>query len=216
MPSKRKIAIEAAGTQPLCGRMTWTTALLLGALAACGQSSAQQRGPEKADIGGPEVAVTYDLERAQIANAGCGCFWLQGGSVEFAMPFYRGLGVAASFGGEHAWNIQPGANLSKLTYLAGPRYTFGGAGLHAPHLFGEALFGGAHGFDSIFPSSGGVTPTANSYAMQFGGGMDLGLSSGFGLRAFEVDYVRTALPNNGSNTQNDLRLAFGLSYSFKR
>jgi hypothetical protein len=38
------------------------------------------------------------------------------------------------------------------------------------------------------------------------------LSRGFGVRAFEVDYLRTSLPNNASNSQNDLRIAFGLTY----
>jgi hypothetical protein len=28
----------------------------------------------------------------------------------------------------------------------------------------------------------------------------------------EADYVRTWLPNNGSNSQNDLRLSFGIAY----
>jgi hypothetical protein len=48
--------------------------------------------------------------------------------------------------------------------------------------------------------------------MQLGGGVDVALSRGFGVRAIEVDYVRTSLPNNASNTQNDLKIAFGVTY----
>ena len=216
MPSKKKIAIDAIATQPLRGRMTWIAALLLGTMAASAQMSAQARPPDKPRFDAPEIAVTYDLERAKIANIGCGCFWLQGGSVDLSVPLYKGLGVAGRFGGGDASNIKPGVNLSEFSYLAGPRYTFGGSRWHGTEMFGEALFGGAHGFNSIFPTGGGVASTANSYAMQFGGGLDVRLSKSFGLRAFELDYVRTALPNNGTNTQNDLRLAFGLSYSFNR
>jgi outer membrane immunogenic protein len=161
----------------------------------------------------PQVAVTYVLERAQIATVGCDCFWLQGGSGEFAMPVSHGFSVAANVTGGHASNIQPGVDLSKLTYVAGPRFTFNASRLvksHRSQIFGEALFGGAHGFDSVFPAAGAPTPTANSFAMQIGGGLDVSLPKHFGLRVLDIDYVRTSLPNNGSNTQDDLRLGFGL------
>jgi outer membrane immunogenic protein len=212
MPSKRRIAMMAIGTQRLSGRMTWIAALLLGVTAASGQAIAQQQqqAPAKFHFGAPTVAVTYDFERAKVTNVSCGCFWLNGGSVDMAVPFYRGLSVAGSIGGDHATS-NPGGGLSKISYTAGPRYTLG-----APHtrIFGEALFGGTHGFDGTFPAVGAVPSSANSYAMQIGGGVDLLIHGGFGMRAFEVDYVRTALPNNGSNSQNDLRIAFGLTYHF--
>jgi peptidoglycan-associated lipoprotein len=105
-------------------------------------------------------------------------------------------------------------NLGKISYLAGPRYTI--ARTSRVRIFAEGLFGGAHGFDSFFPSSGGLVPTANSFAMQFGGGMDVALRDGFGIRAIELDYVRTGLPNNDANSQNDLRIAFGVSYQFNK
>jgi outer membrane immunogenic protein len=211
MPSTREIAIVAIRTQRLGGRMTWTAALLLGVMAASGQAVAQQQQtPSKFHFGAPSVAVTYDFERAKVSNVSCGCFWLKGGSADLAVPFYRGLSVAGSIGGDHATG-NPGGGLSKISYMAGPRYTFG---VPSTRIFGEALFGGVHAFDGTFPATGAVPSSANSYAMQIGGGLDLMLHGGFALRAFEVDYVRTALPNNGSNTQNDLRLAFGLSYHF--
>jgi hypothetical protein len=198
-------------------RMMLVAALLFGVLVP-GKVVAQQSA-NGFHFGGPVVAVTYDLERAKVANTNCGCFWLNGGSAEVAVPFYRGLGIVGSIGGGHASSSNPGAGLSKISYFFGPRYTIDTAHLgmtHGPQIFGQALFGGAHGFDSVFPaSSTAVTSSANSYAMEFGGGVDFLLHHGFGVRAFEIDYVRTALPNNGSNTQNDLRLAFGVSYHFR-
>ncbi len=192
----------------------WTAALLLGALACSVHLVAQERVQSGLHFGGPTVAVTYDLERAKIVGTGSGGFWLQGAGADIAVPFYKGLSLAGSIGGEHASNIQPGIGLSKIAYLVGPRYTL--ADRRRVQLFGEGLFGAAHGFDSLFPSSTKVTLTANSYAMQLGGGVDIAMRGGVGLRALEVDYVRTGLPNNGDSSQNDLRLAFGLSYQFRR
>jgi hypothetical protein len=34
------------------------------------------------------------------------------------------------------------------------------------------------------------------------------------VRLLEADYVRTQLPNNYSQSQNDVRLAFGVTYHF--
>lgn len=68
----------------------------------------------------------------------------------------------------------------------------------------------------MFPTTSGTTATANSFAYQLGGGYDLALVRGFGLRVVEVDYFHSALPNNGSGTQNDIRLAFGVSYHIGR
>jgi hypothetical protein len=52
--------------------------------------------------------------------------------------------------------------------------------------------------------------------MQTGGGFNLLLSKSFGLRLLQVDYARTTLPNNASNTENDLRLAFGVIWRIGR
>jgi len=124
-----------------------------------------------------------------------------------------------SLGGAHASNITPGVDLSKFTYVFGPRYTYDISRYssiatrgHSTHLFGEALFGGTHAFSSSFPSPGSAVTSANSFVLQLGGGVDVALSRGFGVRALEVDYLRTSLPNNASNFQNDLRLAFGVTY----
>jgi hypothetical protein len=167
-----------------------------------------------------DVAVTYTAERTKIASINCGCFWLQGGSANAAVTLFHGLGVAVNVSGGHASDIVPGIDLSKISFMAGPRYTlkthrWTGRFLgekHTTSLFGEALFGVAHGFDSVFPTSSGSQNSANAFSTQIGGGANITLLHGFGLRLLEIDYVRTQLPNGASNTQNDLRLAFGLSY----
>ena len=42
--------------------------------------------------------------------------------------------------------------------------------------------------------------------------MNLFLTKNLGVRLLEAEYVRTELPNNASNTQNDMRLSFGFAY----
>jgi hypothetical protein len=184
---------------------------------------AQQSTTETIRFHLPEVSATYDIERAKIANSPCSCFWLQGGSSEAAVPFYPGWSVVGSFAGSHASHIQPGVDVSRLTWLIGPRFTYDSSriagrltGGRESHLFGEFLAGGAHGFDGTFPAPSGVTPSADSYALLTGGGLEFSLGGGLNLRAVEVDYVRTALPNSATNTQNNLHLAFGLAYAFSK
>jgi hypothetical protein len=195
-----------------CGRSPLVVALLLGAMAVSLPVSAQQQTLKKIGVGAPVISVTYNLERGKAAMNGGG-FWLQGAGADVALPVYSRFSIAGSLSGAHASNIQPGMDLNKLSYVAGPRFTY-----EISHfsIFGQGLFGGSHGFESIFPFPGAVKPSANSFAMQLGGGLDIFGENGLGVRAFELDYVRTGLPNNGTDTQNDLRLAFGLSYRFPR
>jgi hypothetical protein len=85
---------------------------------------------------------------------------------------------------------------------------------HGTFLFADALFGGIHAFDGAFSVAAGTNSSANAFATQLGGGLDLNLGKDFGIRPLEVDYVRTTLPNSASNTQDNLRLAFGITYRF--
>ncbi len=173
-------------------------------------------GSARAQRPGLDVAVTYNAEHARTATAGTG-FWLQGGGADAAITVFHGIGIAGSVSGAHAGNVQPGLDVNKIVYVAGPRYTRAlvrGGHDGGVSLFGQALFGAVHGFNSVFPAANGSTASANSFAVQAGAGLDLRLLHGFGVRLLEVDYVHTALPNNASNTQNDVRLAFGVTYHF--
>jgi len=193
---------------------------ILAGTAACAQQAQPiaRRSSLSTDLG-----LTYAAERAEIAPGNCGCFWLQGGGADVAITFGKGLGIAAAFNGDHASNIAPGVDANRVAFMAGPRYT---RRIHTwsadsqqeriLQFFGEGLFGITHAFDSVYPASSGVASSANAFAMQAGGGINLRLSKNFGLRLLQVDYARTTLPNNASNTQNDLRLAFGIAWHFSR
>jgi hypothetical protein len=171
-----------------------------------------------------DVAVTYTASRGNVAANNGDSFWMQGGSADAALTFFHGLGAAVNLTGQHATNIAPGIDLNRLSFLAGPRYTYSTARWtdrylgtkHATRIFGEALFGAVHGFNGRFPSATGLQSSADAFAMQLGGGADVAIARGFGVRALELDYVRSSLPNGGGDTQNDFRLAVGVSYHLQR
>jgi hypothetical protein len=176
----------------------------------------QTRKPAPASV---DLAITYSPERAQIVPDQC-CFWMQGGAADAAATFWKGFGIAASLTGEHASNYLPAMSVHRIAFLAGPRYTYtawashAGSAAESPFIqvFGQGLFGGAHGYDGVYPSGSGTTSIASSSAIEVGGGFNLFFTRSVGVRLLEVDYVRTALPNNAANAQDDLRLAFGFVY----
>jgi hypothetical protein len=167
-----------------------------------------------------DVALTYAAERGQLAPSNCDCFWMNGAGLDAAVNFRRGFGLVASISGSTASNVTSGVDVNRIVYLVGERFT------HALHngpnanaarkldFFGQWLVGGVHGFDGVYPATGGVTATANGYALQLGGGLNLALNNHLGLRLLDAEYLYTTLPNNASDTQNDLRLSAGVSYRF--
>jgi hypothetical protein len=187
--------------------------LFLSASLSTGLLAQVQKPAPTTDGADVDVAITYVAERAKIASVSCGCFWLQGGSGDAAVTFAKGIGVAANLTGVQNSNVGTGVGLAKVLFAMGPRYTVTPKD-HWPSIFGEALFGGVHGFNSIFPSSAGGAGAASSFAMMFGGGLDVRVAKHLRVRAVEADYIRTTLPNNAGNVQNDLRLAAGVSFHF--
>jgi hypothetical protein len=197
---------------------TFTRALWLGAVLALGLTATVVRA--QSNLPPTELAVTYStLQSEHVTGAN---FWMQGGAVEVHTRLYGGLGVVVNATGQHEGSVSPQvAPLDLVTVTFGPRYTY------VPRrgcfsVFGEALAGEAFGFHSVFaygsgPANSlanGTTDSDNSLAVQAGGGLNLRLNHHLAVRAFEVDYVRTQLPNGNDNLQNSLRLAAGLVYRF--
>jgi hypothetical protein len=193
-------------------------ACLLAGTAAWAQKN--PASPPKSQVS-TDLSVTYSLEHAKLSPGSCGCFWLQGAGVDATVSFWKGLGLAASFNGEHAGNAAPGVDVNKIDFTAGPRYTYTAWRGHATatdqrrlQVFGRTLFGYMHGFNGVYPASGGVVSSAGSFAFEGGGGLNLFFTRKLGVRLIQVEYVRSSLPNNASNAQNDVRLSFGLVYHF--
>ena len=198
--------------------------LLVGACMLAGAAgwAQQSQKPVKPATGSTDLAVTIAGERSQ-ALPGTASFWFKGGGADAAVTFKNGLGIAASLTGDHASNITPGVDANKFTFLAGPRYTWTAWTSHASaadnrrlQIFGQALFGVTHGFNGLYPATSGATSSANSFAMQTGGGFNFFLTRNFGLRLLEADYVRTALPNGAANIQNGLWLSAGVTWHIRR
>jgi peptidoglycan-associated lipoprotein len=200
-------------------RTTFWATLLAGIIAVGSPLARAQDKPSGAagwQLASIDFAVTYNTARTSVTPGGANPFWLQGGSADAAFNFFHGLGLAANFTGDHASNIAPGVNFGELLIMGGPRYTLRAGSKHQSRVFVESLFGGAHGFDSVFPASASVAATANSFALQVGGGWDIAITKHCAIRAFEADYIRTGLPNNSANNQNYLRLAFGVTYRLQK
>jgi outer membrane immunogenic protein len=211
---------------------SWKSAVLMAApgamifvsLTLASPAVAQQSGGEGSRVPPIDVAVTFTAEHAKISPSDCGCFWLQGGSGEANVYLFRGLSAAVELTGSHVGNVTPGVDISQISVMGGPRYTFGTSRWtdrifgtrHRTSFFGEALFGGVHAIDGVYPSSTGLKTTATAFSMQAGGSFNVRLARNFGLRLFEVDYVRTSLPNGTTDSQHDLRLAAGISYQIHR
>lgn len=155
-----------------------------------------------------EIAIDYSYLGANESPGQCGCFALNGGSAETAFHLYRWFSAVADLTGERSGDVNNGSQgLSLVTFTAGPRATYR-VGHYAP--FAQALFGGAHGFDSYFPVTGKSTGAASGLAMIAGGGLDIRTNSHLAIRAVQADYLYTQLPNGTDNRQNNLRLSAGL------
>jgi hypothetical protein len=159
-----------------------------------------------------EISFNYSYARSNAAPGQCGCFNMNGGSSEVAFHAFRALSVVADLTGERANTIGAGAgnDLSLVVFAVGPRFShrFAG-GKFTP--FVQGLVGVAHGFDGLFPGTGGsLAGAASARAVVAGGGLDLTINRHIAIRAIQADYLRTQLPNGQGNQQNLLRVGAGI------
>lgn len=159
------------------------------------------------------LAFTYNPMAANVVG-GAG-FWMQGSSVQMESALSRRWGVVTDVAGLHARSIGPGVGLDLITATAGPRFTLSWPGWRVT-VFGEGLIGEAHGMDSLFPKGESSVSSANSLAVQLGGGADLWITPRVRLRPLQANWVRTQFPNSTTNVQNSLRLGAGVVYVLRR
>lgn len=190
-------------------------ALLLttsGLRAQATATTGSMAGHQEADL-----AVTYTAQYSNLVSTPT--FWHQGGGIELSTQTYRGLGVTANITGtETGTAANSGYGLTIVTADFGPRYTYfkpiGAERKRSLAIFGQGLIGNAWGWNSYFPSASGVQTDAISFALQVGGGVDIGLTRHFGVRVLQADWLRTQFPNGTTNVQNTLRLGAGLVFRF--
>jgi hypothetical protein len=112
--------------------------------------------------------------------------------------FKHVLGITADFSGVYKSHR---VSSSAYTYTVGPVLT---ARLPVVQPFVHALFGGA----SI--SGGGMSD--NAFAMFLGGGLDIGLRKGIGIRLVQADWLMTKFNNETQNSQG--RVSAGIVIKF--
>ena len=193
----------------ICRRVFLVAACIMAGCMAWGQ----QAGLEQKEPARFELAFTFDSVLANVTTGNE--FWMQGGAMQLQARLWRGLGVVADVGGLHTANVNnTGTGLDMITAAFGPRYTWSPAHRRVA-LFGHVLAGEAHGMNSIFPSGAVFNSSANSLALEIGGGVNLPLAHHLSLRAFDANWLRTQLPNATTNVQNNFRLGAGIVYRFK-
>ena len=165
-----------------------------------------------------DAGLRYGEQFSNAPAGSCGCFTLQGAAADAAwnlgpLSSALHLRLAADISVEHTGNVNnAGYGLTLSTFAAGPRFRLPGK---KAQPFAQALFGLAHGSGSEFPRSGnGLTTSANSFAFDLGAGADFPVNKRLSVRILQLDYLRTALPNNSNNWQNNLRISAGLTLRF--
>ncbi len=182
--------------------------LLLWILLTAGVGLAQRRG---ADLPGPEfpVAFRFTATEANSPPGSCGCFQLYGGAADVTLPVRSGFSAALEVAGNHVGLVPATTRgLSTITLLAGPRYT-----MPLPHghqIFAQGLFGAVRGFDAQFRRGSDSIDTATAFAYALGGAYEVPVTPAFSIRAAQVEYVQTNLPNGDSNRQRNVRFGAGL------
>jgi hypothetical protein len=207
------------------------TVFIFGAILLFGIAAWAQEFPRA------EVGVNYSYARYAPSVSysqghslnGCG------GSVTFNWNEY--LGIRADLQGYSSnttgFNISPNPTFplglhgnvqgNLFTYLFGPQLK---VRTHKVEPFGSLLFGGAHTnvYGNAFtqlcqPIVGGCgvtkAPTAEAFAMSFGGGIDIPIGKIVSFRPAEINYLLTRFSNplTKTNNQNNFRYSVGLNFN---
>ncbi len=167
-----------------------------------------------------EVPVDFSFINVHPNAAGLTSFNFFGGGVGAVYNFSPIFGIKADFdgytqgSGNHFTENGNVVNLSGnlFTYLFGPQIKKH-SGTFQP--FGEVLFGGGHINlnGNVFGNNGQLSGngSANAFAMEFGGGLDMAISKSIQLRPVEVDYLYTHFGGEG---QNNFKYCAGVNFTF--
>ena len=184
---------------------------LLAILLSCIPLSATRASAQDTPV--IAFGADYTLVRANGPPGGCSCAYLQGGNAWLSFGLTRHISAVAEGSSQHANNINStGTDLTLTSFLFGARFTVWKLGRLEP--FGQVLLGGAHASGSFAPSLTSASGSANAFASVAGGGLDIGVTQHFGVRAFEADYYFTRFSNGTTDHQNNLRISAGVFARF--
>jgi outer membrane immunogenic protein len=169
-----------------------------------------------------EVSLAYSPTEANAGPGQCGCFFMNGASAEGNFRTYRGYTTVVDVTAVHTGQIHDtGVPFSMIMATGGMRLNFrlghqrsdGWDTYYRLKPFVQGLAGFAHGFDGDFPNkaTGFIQPTANSFALLAGVGLDVKYKKHLSFRAIQADYGYTRLPNLAGNDQNLFRISTGIT-----
>lgn len=195
-------------------------ALALLPMIAVAQGS-KGSGSETPAVPKAELDMGYSYLSVHPTKSQVTSFNMNGGGAGFVYNLSSLIGVKADFmgytgsvtatGTSNAVKVTP----TLFTYLFGPQFTKRTKKLN---YFGEALFGAGHTSaawaQAVHPTgtTGTVYNSNNSFAMEYGGGIDWKITPHIALRPVEVDYLFSRYSANGvSAQQNGFKYLIGLN-----
>jgi outer membrane immunogenic protein len=185
-------------------------ALLICLLALSGTLYAQaiSTGYAQGEISRLEIGANYNYFHANAPPGQCGCFGMNGGSGIVIVNITPVWSAIADIAYAHANNVDnTQQNITIINYLFGARYSRRTSSRFVP--YGEVLLGGA-AEDVNFQ----FTINRQSFGFLGGAGVTTPLGRRFNLTIAELDYVHTRIPNAKNNSQNNIRVATGVTYRF--
>ncbi len=178
-------------------------------------SARAQRDYPKAEIFGGYSHFSADINLDNpFDNDGLPFFQQREGIHGFAFGgaanFSKNFGVVADIG-YHKKEFEvfgPDVDFSTTTFLFGPRFTARGDRVEG---FAHALVGGVRRKIEDFDSD-------TAFAWGLGGGVDLKVSSNFGVRLFQLDYVPFKERNPftlDNEWRHNLKIGVGVTFRFE-
>jgi Outer membrane protein beta-barrel domain len=169
-----------------------------------------------------DLGFTYVQERAKFVGPETdNRFYLRGATIDYTWTLPSGVGLSVSGTGLAVTNLRSNIDIHQATFLVGPRYTYNLGHIVPTHVdrkgsaFVEGKFGYTFATTGQYPdNTGQIDPEAAALTYSGGAGINFHVYERFDLRLIEVDYIRTQLPNGGSNIQNTLRFASGVNFHF--
>jgi peptidoglycan-associated lipoprotein len=162
-----------------------------------------------------QVSFAYGYVHSNAPPDHCDCFSMNGISVAYAYPLGDAFGIVADIGRETTSDVRStGLDLTLTSFMTGLRYTERHMGGSPVSVFGEGLLGVTHasgGLASIATSARGAS---NDFSALVGAGIDINVTRAFAIRALEVDYYLTTVPNGINGYQNNVRASAGIVFRF--
>jgi opacity protein-like surface antigen len=131
---------------------------------------------------------------------------LHGGEASLALRLTRWIAVEADVSAHYGREL--GISTSRLFFMGGPRFAYRTGSVA---IFTHYLAGGARSRAGITVVGVDITESRTDFAMAFGGGVDVGLSDRWAIRA-QADY---ALIRADGATEKDPRFSAGAVYRFR-